>query len=136
MEQTLLYPTSGLTVDQWRAEQILRLRTIQTLRISSKGPASTHQSRRMGEYTRIEEERNGRPVWRSKGWFLTRYFYYTSGGHWMVGSDYTKDRGGIASEEAGLATIPEYGWEYVETEDRDWTYDPQLRVDIKALGLP
>ena len=107
--------------------QLLRLWIIQTLRISSKGPASTHQRRCMGEYTRIEEERNGRPVWRSKGWFSTTYFYYNSGGHWMVGPDYTKDSGWIESVEAGLATIPEYGWRYGDGET--WTSDPQLRVE-------
>ena len=123
-----MFPSPGFTQDQWRAEQerraeqeqIRRLRTIQTLRISSKGPASTRQSWYMGEYTRIEEKRNGRPVWRSKGWVFTSYFYYTSSGHWTVGPDYTKDRGGIQSEEAGLATIPEYGWLYVEGEG-GWT---------------
>ena len=90
--------------------QLLRLWIIQTLRISSKGPASTHQRRCMGEYTRIEEERNGRPVWRHQGG--QDYFYYTSGNWWMVSDDYTDDSGGIQSGEAGLATIPDYGWEY------------------------
>ena len=109
--------------------QLLRLWIIQTLRISSKGPASTHQRRCMGEYTRIEEERNGRPVWRHQGG--QEYFYYswsyTSGNRWVVGPDYTEDSGWIQSGKAGLATIPEYGWQYYDRGD--WPSDPQLRVE-------
>ena len=39
-------------------------------------------------------------------------FIITDWGFWVVGSDVTKNRGGIESKRSGLTTPPRSGWEY------------------------
>ena len=31
--------------------------------------------------------------------------------YWLLGNDYTEPRGGIQTINAGLLTIPQYGWQ-------------------------
>ena len=97
-----------------------------TLTVSSSGPAATHLSSCMGEYRRVGGlMAEGRPVWRMGQ--TGDYFFYTSNGRWMIGPDYKKISGGMQSEERGLMDIPLTGWQWSAWKGT-WTSDPKLTV--------
>ena len=79
----------------------------------------------MGEYRRVGGlTAEGRPVWRMGQ--TGDYFFYTSNGWWLIGSDYKKNRGSIQSEESGLTDLPQTGWK--GWDGKEWQSDPKLTV--------
>ena len=79
----------------------------------------------MGEYRRVEGvTSNTRPVWRKGA--TDRYFFYTSQGRWMIGTDYNGVSGWICSEDTGLTDIPCTRWQY--TDGKKFHSNPKLTV--------
>ena len=96
------------------------------LTVRSSGYTQEAQKYRMGIYKKVENLTIfGRPVWkRFEGfqflfysgkkcqfWKENSLVLYKLGDYWLLGNDYTEPRGGIQTINAGLLTIPQYGWQ-------------------------
>jgi hypothetical protein len=82
----------------------------------------------LADYTMVPDTLGqGRPVWRKGG--ENRYFFYSPGSDWVVGSNYTVNAGWIKSADSSLDLIPESDWLWADPARLGtWPASPTLRV--------
>ena len=65
---------------------------------------------RLGDYFKMPGVyRNKMPVWEQGSGDI--FLFYEQNKHWMLGRDYQKDAGYVASKESGLTQLPLTGWQ-------------------------
>ena len=72
---------------------------------------------------------NKMPVWEHLR-FRDVFLFYTPSKRWMVGFDYHKDSGWVASKISGLNHLPLSGWQRVKSGG-GWEDAPELRLELE-----
>lgn len=81
----------------------------------------------MGDFLKMAGvTRNNRPVWQKGAAY--KFLFFDDYNHWMVGSNYTGNSGGVHSVDKNLPSPPNTGWKFYNGTDDWWLEDPQLKV--------
>merc|ERR1712038_151431 len=95
--------------------------------VSSTGPANTEQKKRMGVYTFLRRDSNGKYTWVNE---RNEYLFASDKGNWLIGKDHSERRGWISHDKC-----KEYcpancaqSWKYWDDTKGNWTSDTALSL--------